>query len=276
LVIQQQRREQNFMPEEMIEDVTWESDGEDWESDDAIVEADDSAEDIGERTRNRRRRRYYRPRRGVQGIAVKSQDGTVRNVQFPTPLATAAETNRGLANQELARRALDERLNRLETRFQVQQKNDSSVSGLVSLLLGGGLVAYGAIEASKLQTGSFIGNWAQQNSTELGSVVSVSQIATSGFKFLINGGRNYRSGIGTAADIFAVAQIATFAIGSAFGSLYTPRSFQVVKNKDFAEAAMLSAGQGTLYLTQDENLVYEVELGMNGDHALRLVNFGPD
>ena len=50
-------------------------------------------------------------------MAVRGQDGRVRNVPFPTKLATAAETNRGLASQEVARRALDERLNRLEARF---------------------------------------------------------------------------------------------------------------------------------------------------------------
>jgi hypothetical protein len=261
------------MPEEMIEDVTWESDGaEDWESDDAVAEAEDSAEDIGERVRHRRRRRYYRPGRGVQGIAMRSQDGTIRNVQFPTKLATATETNRGLANQELARRALDERLDRLETRFRVQQKNDSSASGLVSLLLGGGLVAYGAIQASSnKQGGSFLGKWAAENSTQIGSVVSVSQIATSGAKFVING-RYHRSGIGIAADIFAAAQIATFA----FGSLSTPKGFRVVDDKPAAVAAMAAADGGTLFLTKDENKVYQVELGMNGDRALRLVNSAAD
>jgi hypothetical protein len=99
------------MAEEMIEDVAWESDeAEDWESDEALAEAEESTEDIGERARRRRRRRrYYRPGRGVQGITVRGQDGRVRNMPFPTKLATAAETNRGLANQEIARRALEER-----------------------------------------------------------------------------------------------------------------------------------------------------------------------
>src|SRR5262245_55500369 len=99
--------------EMMLESVApWESDGEaeDWESDEAIAEAEDSAEDIGERARRRRyyagrRRSHYRPGRGVRGIAVRGQDGRTRHVPFPAKLATADETNRGLATQEVGRRA---------------------------------------------------------------------------------------------------------------------------------------------------------------------------
>jgi len=170
------------------------------------------------RKRGRRRRRsHYRPGRGVRGIALRGKDRRVRNVPFPTKLATAENTNRGLANQEVARRALDERLDRLETRFRVQQKKDSSASGLVALLIGGGLTAWGAVEAGNKSTRSTLVNWASENSTKMAALTSVSQIATSGAKLVING-RYHRSGFGVAADAFAAAQLAAFA----FGSLYQP------------------------------------------------------
>ncbi|MCI0421653.1 MAG: hypothetical protein L0312_20910, partial [Acidobacteria bacterium] len=137
---------------EMIEDYDWESeDAEDWESDEAIGEYEDSAEDIGERARRRRRQQRSRPSRvaGVQGLTMRGQDGRARNLAFPSRLATAAETNRGLAQVNDARRALAGRLERLEARHRVQQKKDSSVSGLVTLAIGGSLTAFGAIQAAR-------------------------------------------------------------------------------------------------------------------------------
>jgi hypothetical protein len=257
------------MAEEMIEDVAWESDeAEDWESDEAIAEAEDSAEDIGERARRRRRpRRSFRPGRGVQGIAVRGQDGRVRNVPFPTKLATAAETNRGLANQEIARRALDARLDRLEARFRVQQKNDSAASGLVSLVIGGGLTAYAAIQAARQPGGSILGNWASEGTTRLATLVSVSQIATSGAKLVING-QYHRSGIGIAADIFAAAQVAAFA----FGSLYKPEAISS-KEPDLATANKNIANHpvGSLVLAEDTGQIFQVVTLASGAAALQLI-----
>src|SRR5215813_9781934 len=125
------------MPEEMfVESLGVESDEADdaWEADEGYDEADDSVEDLGERTRQqRRRRRYannrYRPGRGVRGMTMRDADGRARNVAFPARLATTAETNRGLASQEVARRALEERIDRLEARNRQQLKNGASVSG---------------------------------------------------------------------------------------------------------------------------------------------------
>src|SRR5215470_8837689 len=113
------------MDEAMTGNFAWESDeAEYWESDEAIAESDESAEDIGERVRRRRgSRRPFQPARGVQGIAVRDQAGGVRNLAFPKRLATAAETNRGLANQEMARRELAERLDRLEAKRRKDLKN---------------------------------------------------------------------------------------------------------------------------------------------------------
>ena len=91
----------------MIESGLWESEeAEDSEADEAIAEAGETAEDY---RRSRRPRRAFQLARGVQGLTLRGRGGT-RSVQFPTKSATVAETNRGLASQDLARRALDESL----------------------------------------------------------------------------------------------------------------------------------------------------------------------
>jgi hypothetical protein len=255
--------------EMMLESFPFESDeAEDWESDESIAEADESAEDIGERARRRSRRRsQYRPARvgGVRGITLRGPDG-VRNVQFPTKLATAAETNRGLAGQEVARRALEGRLDRLETGVSSQQRNDSSVSGMVTLLVGGGLSIWGAVEASRRSTGFTFGEWAKQPQSQIATVASVSQIATSGAKAAIY--RRYpRSPFGIAADIFSVAQIAAFA----FGSLRKPRTFIIVGNKEDITLPLPNDMAGTLFLTQDRGEEYELQIDATGKQALQLV-----
>src|ERR1700681_4370308 len=107
------------MPEEMIVEWGAEADEADEasEADEGYDEADDSVEDLGERTDRRRRRRpgrYHRPGKGVGGMTMRDAAGRAQNVAFPARLATTAETNRGLAGQEAARRGLEERLNRLE------------------------------------------------------------------------------------------------------------------------------------------------------------------
>ena len=98
----------------MVEEVVLESfpesdEAEDWESDEAFDESEDSFEDIGERSARQRRRARarlsrFRPGRGVRGMTVRDADGRARNVAFPAKLATADETNRGLATQEVALR----------------------------------------------------------------------------------------------------------------------------------------------------------------------------
>lgn len=202
------------MAEEMtLENVPWESD-ESWngESDEAIAEAEDSAEDIGEGWRRRRRSRYA-PGRGVRGMVLRSQDGSPRRVAFPAKLATAEETNRGLARQEIGRRELEERLNRLEARFRLQLKKDSSASGLVTLAIGGSLTIFGAVEARRqAPAGNRLGTWALLDSTKIAAATSAAQIATTGAKLAING-RYHRSGLGIAADAFATVQLAAFMFG---------------------------------------------------------------
>jgi hypothetical protein len=209
----------------MVEEVVLESfpesdEAEDWESDEAFDESEDSFEDIGERTRRQRARARararsrFRPGRGVRGMTVRDADGRARNVAFPAKLATADETNRGLATQEVARRALEQRLDRLETRGMQQQKNGSAISGIVTLLIGGGLTAFSLFKASQAPgTGSVFAKWADQDMAKVATLTSVGQIAGSGAKLLVNG-RYHRSGIGMAADAFAAAQVAGFALAS--------------------------------------------------------------
>lgn len=262
--------------EMMLENVPWESDeAEDSESDEGILEAEDSAEDIGERARRRRfggqagrRGGPFRPIHGARGIRIRRPDGRVGNVPFPKALATAAETNRGLASQEVARRALDERLDRLETRVRAQQRNDTSAAGVVSLLLGGGLSAWGAFEASKQSTGSTLGNWASQNSTRMAAVTSLSQIATSGAKAAMNG-RYHHSGLAIAADAFAAAQLAAFA----FGSLYQPKSVtggfaDLQKLRDAVDHKSVKAGDRYVL---DNGDLYDIFLDEGGNLRIRRV-----
>ena len=212
------------MVEELVLESFPESDeAEDWESDEAFDESEDSFEDIGERTSRRQRARArarararsrFRPGRGVRGMTVRDADGRARNVAFPAKLATADETNRGLATQEVARRALEDRLDRLESRNALQQKNGSAVSGIVTLLIGGGLTAFSLFKASQASgEGSTFSKWAQENTAKVATLTSVGQIAGSGAKLLVNG-RYHRSGIGMAADAFAAAQVAGFALAS--------------------------------------------------------------
>jgi hypothetical protein len=256
------------MPEETIEGVVWESEDSIYESEDAIAEAEDSVEDIGEATRRKQPKKYFRPGRGVQGISLRNQDGRVRNVPFPTKLATVEETNRGLASQELARRGLDNRLDQLEARFKLQQKRDTSITGSVALLLGGGLTALGAIEAAKQPGGATLGSWAAESTTQMSALVSVTQLATSGVKFAMNG-KYHRNGIGIAADIFSLAQIATFA----FGTFNQPKVYTAVANKRAADAAAAAgAVRGTLFVTQDKGEVFQVVVGANNVPATLLVN----
>jgi hypothetical protein len=176
-------------------------------------------------------------------------------------LATAAETNRGLANQELARRALAGRLNRLES----QQRNDSSISGLVTLAIGGGLAGFGAIQAGKsTATGSGIQKWARENSTKTAAVVSASQLATSGAKLLING-RYHRSPIGIAADVFSAGLLGLFAFGSLKETDAPPQGAA-----DRAAADLLKGNVpiGTTIVTTDDGLVYRVVLDANKNRLL--------
>jgi hypothetical protein len=235
--------------EMMLENVPWESDeAEDWESDEAIAEADESAEDIGERAR-RRRRSYYQPSRGVRGIALRAPDGSVRNVPFPTKLATAQETNRGLAKQEIARRALEKRLDRLA----MQPKNESSVSGLVTLTIGGGLTVWGAMKASEKQAFTFA-NWANNENTQMAAVISASQLATTGAKLAING-RYHRSSFGIAADAFAALQLAAFV----FSRIYTP-SLREVSVLLSPNDSLDSLPPHSFVVIKDDLNLYEIEV----------------
>src|SRR5262249_24526420 len=164
--------------------------------------------------------------------------GRARNVAFPARLATTAETNRGLAGQEVARRALEERIDRLEARNRQQLKNSSSISGIVTLLLGGGLTAFSPFKAQQATgPGSLFNKWADQNTAQIATLSSVSQLATTGAKMLVNG-RYHRSGIGIAADAFAAVQITGFTLASLLQP--TLSTFTTVSSTDALNAAAMS------------------------------------
>lgn len=254
------------MVAEMIEDLDWESaEAEDWESDEAFAESEDSAEDIGERVRRRPPQRRFRPVRGTQGIRVRRPGGGVQKVPFPAPLATAAETNRGLANQELARRALSDRLNRLETRSRAMMKRDGSISGLVTLTIAGSLTTFGVVKAVGQPSGTRLSDWASRDSTRTAAVLSAAQLATSGAKLVING-RYHRSSIGIAADIFSAAQLATFA----FASLSQPEVPQVAADKQGAEDIKNAVKVGSVIITADDGLAYRV-IPIGNNRVLRQI-----
>jgi hypothetical protein len=246
------------MAPEIIDSVPWESEEAEYpEADEAVIEAEESEEAY---RRPRRQKRAFQPARGVQGITLRGRDGT-HNVQFPTKLATVAETNRGLASQELARRAIDERLDKLEARFKGQLKKDVATTGVVALAIGGGLSAIGAFQASNQPTGSSaLANWAAEDTTKMAAVVSVTQLATSGAKLAFNG-RYVRSGFGIASDIFSVLQIGLFT----YGTLHTPTSIisTAVNPKNTVSnppgTRLYDPATGTLYVvTQTVGGVYPI------------------
>jgi hypothetical protein len=203
------------MAEEMMESVPWESEEAEFGESEESIEAEESVGD------NRSRRRHHKPfkaQRGVQGMTLRGQDGP-RTLQFPAKLATAAETNRGLATQELGRRALDERLEKLEQKFRSQQKKDIATTGAVTLAIGAGLSAVGAFEVANhtappaLATESILKRWSKQDVTKMATVASLTQLATSGAKLAFNG-QYVRSGFGIAADVFSVLQLGLFSYGA--------------------------------------------------------------
>jgi hypothetical protein len=234
------------MPEEAFDESLDESDEAYWESDEAFAEADESVEDLGEARqrsgRGSRNSSRYRPGRGVRGMTMRDPNGRPRNVAFPARLATAAETNRGLANQEVGRRALEERLERLEARNRKQLKNGAAITGMVTLLLGGGLTAISLFKAQQATGGSLAHRWAEQETAEMATLSSVSQLATTGAKMLVDG-RYPRSGVGIAADAFAVLQIAGYTLASLQpqSSSSMPR-FTTVAGTEALNAAAMSPG----------------------------------
>jgi hypothetical protein len=257
------------MAEEMtLENLSWESDEavEDIEADEALAEAEESVEDIGERWRRGRpaRPRHLPRTRGVRGMVVRGQDGRPRNLPFPARLATAEETNRGLASQEVRRRALEAQLQKFETRLRGQLRNGSSVSGLVYLVIGVPLSAWGAINPTKTG-GTRLGNWAAEDTTKMAAVASATQLATSGAKLLVYGGY-HRSPIGMAADAFAGAQLIAFA----FGSMHKAEALRSDNStNDPSKANLSSYAFGDLVLLADGKTYRVVDA--TGTKALRLI-----
>jgi len=203
------------MAEEMIESVPWESEEAEFGESEESIEAEESAEDYRSR---RRQSKPFRPQAGVKGMTLRTQGGP-RTLQFPAPVATASDTNKALATQELRRRALDERLEKLEQKFRSQLKKDLATTGAVTLAIGGGLSAFGAFQVanhtptSTSASESTLKRWANRDVTKMATVVSLTQLATSGAKLAFNG-RYIRSGFGIAADVYSVLQLGLFTFGA--------------------------------------------------------------
>jgi hypothetical protein len=227
------------MPEQMM---SWESDeAEDWESDESIAESDESSE---EGRRGRRRRPAYA--RGVGGIRTSSGP-----VAFPQRLVTVAENNRGLATQELARRDVERQVDQLERRFQQQRRSDASVSGLVTLAIGGGLTFWGIVLARQ---GISFNSWANQEPVKVAATVSGFQLANTFAKSAVGGGRYASSSpLAVAADVFAVAQLAAFTFGILNIPTTTPSARQ--PNKVMTQADLLADMTSTSPVTQPHDIV---------------------
>ena len=121
------------------------------------------------------------PHREFRAFGCEDRMASSQTVRFPAKLPTTAEVNRGLASQEMGRRALEEKLGRLERQLGRQVKNDAAITGLVTLAIGGGLTAFGAVKAAEETTNKF-NSWANQGSTQIASVVSATQLATTAAK----------------------------------------------------------------------------------------------
>jgi hypothetical protein len=229
------------MAEQLIESVPWESEeAESPEADEAFAEAEDSGE---AHRRSRRPKSAYQPARGVQGMTLRGSDGS-RSLQFPAKLATAAEMNRGLANQELARRGLDERLDRLELKFRGQQKKDVATTGAVSLAIAGGLSLLGAFQAAK--GGFTLNGWANEEMTQMAAVVSATQLATTAAKSAVNS-RYIPTTLGITADAFSVLQLAVFAFGYYQGQAATAGETQIWTGSTSLGAGPAPSGFPTTY-----------------------------
>lgn len=246
--------------EMLLESVPYESDeAEDSESDEGIDESEDSVEDFGEANyrpnrRYRRTNRYVPVRRGVSGMRFRGPTGQVTTVPFPEKVATARETNLGLANQEIGRRALAERINKLESGIRVNQKKDGAISGTVYLAIGGGLTAFSLFKAAERPAGQpFLSTWANEGSAQMATLASATQVVTSGAKWLING-KYHRSGVGIVADVFSLLQIAGFT----FASLFQPPADQafnsVAETADLAAAVKAAKVGDLIYVKKTEKM----------------------
>jgi len=196
---------------------------------------------------------------------MRGPGGTSQTVRFPAPLATAEQTNRHIATQDAARRALEERLERLETKYRAQMKTDSAITGFATLGIGGILTAYGIFQsASQTANGSRLGDWASRESTHIAAVVSATQLATTLAKVTMRG--YPRSYVHAAADIFSVLQLSAFA----FASFYKPGQIRAADDFDAATKDMANVQPGTLYVVKDTGNVFEVDL-VGGARLLRRV-----
>jgi hypothetical protein len=258
------------MPEElMLESFpSWESEEADpWGE--SIAEAEDSAEDLGERwpwERKQQRRRG----RGVRGIVVRNSDGTRK---LPVSIAAAPDTNRALANHEIVSRDLERKVNYLQRKFQAAGRNASTVSGAVTLIIGGGLTLLALWEVSRQQGGFGLADWANHGATKAAAVIAGSQVAQTGIKLAF---APYPGGmVGITADIFSGLQLAAFGFGQ-LNPTPTPTTPKIVetlgdlKPKN-GEDPLLPYSAGDIVVTKDTGREYRIFLDASNHKAFMLV-----
>src|SRR5262249_40735434 len=154
-------------------------------------------------------------------------------------------------------------------RLRVQQKSDVSATGLVTLVIGGGLTFWGAARAS--QQGFTFHKWADENPTKIAALVSATQLATTGAKLAMTGHYS-RSAFGTTADAFAVAQLAAFA----FGSLSTGTGMSSGKRPIVVHGTQEAIGPklpdlkpNDVVLTDNDHQTWEIILDNNNNKTWR-------
>jgi hypothetical protein len=138
-----------------------------------------------------------------------------------------------------------------------QQKSDVSATGLVTLVIGGGLTFWGAAKASQ-QQGFTFNNWANQDPTQVAALVSATQLATTGAKLAMSG-HYARSAFGIAADAFAVAQLAAFAFGSLSTTISLSKSPPIVlDNEQVLKDQLQRLKPDDVVVTRDKHMTWEI------------------
>ena len=94
----------------------------------------------------------------------------------------------------------------------------------------------------------------------MATLASVSQIATTGAKLLVNG-RYHRSAVGIAADAFATLQVAGYAIATLYQPV-PPPTFRVVTSDSELDKAASAAGAkaGDLIYQSTDEITYILRL----------------
>jgi hypothetical protein len=147
-------------------------------------------------------------------------------------------------------------VDQLERRLQQQKKTDASVSGIVTLVIGGGLTFLGIVLARQAIT---FNSWANQEPVKAASTVSGFQLANTLGRLAVGGGRYPGSPLGIAADVFAVTQLAAFAFGTLSTSTAgVPRQPKLERDKTTLQTNIGNFQPNDIVVTSDDHRTWEV------------------